>query len=272
MVKAGEIGGALDQVLDRLAQFAEKSQALRAKVTSALYYPATVVVLASVIVAVVLVFVIPRFQELWDQADADFPKLTAALVAVSYVVRRKCLLVITGLAALAVLYHQINRTRRGHYLMDALKLRIPGLGNLIQKAALARFARTFATLLDTGVPILQSLLIVKDTAGNEVLARAVLKIHSGIREGGSLSEPMMNHPVFPPLLVHMISVGEETGAVDEMLGKVADTYEREVDSIVNGLTSLLEPLLIVFLGVVIGLIVVALYLPIFEVSVLFRER
>jgi len=266
MIKAGEIGGALEQVLERLALFAEKSQALKSKVMSALYYPVIVMVIASIIVGIVLVYVVPRFQEFWDQAGAELPGPTQLLVSASMIIREKAPAVLLVILAIIILYRNINNTDRGKLALDSLKLKLPVFGSLLQKAAVARFARTFGTLLDTGVPILQSLVIVKDTSGNEVIARAMMDIHSSIREGETVSEPMRQHPVFPPLVVHMIAVGEETGAIDQMLVKVAEAYEREVDSTVEGLTSLLEPLLIVMLGVIIGFIVIALYLPLFKIG------
>jgi type IV pilus assembly protein PilC len=266
MIKAGEIGGALEQVLERLALFAEKSQALRSKVMSALYYPIIVIIIASIIVGIVLTFVVPRFQEFWDEAGAELPGPTQILVTASEIIRNKALAVVLFVAALGIFYRNINNTDRGKFILDTVKLRLPVFGTLIQKAAVARFARTFGTLLDTGVPILQSLVIVKDTSGNEVVARAMVDIHNSIREGETVSEPMRQHSVFPPLVVHMIAVGEETGAIDQMLVKVAEAYEREVDSTVEGLTSLLEPLLIVMLGIIIGFIVIALYLPLFNIG------
>jgi len=266
MIKAGEIGGALEQVLERLALFAEKSQALKSKVMSALYYPIIVMIIASCIVGIVLVYVVPRFQEFWDQAGAELPGPTQLLVNASNIIRQKAPAVFLVIVALFLLYRNINNTDRGKYILDSIKLKLPVFGSLLQKAAVARFARTFGTLLDTGVPILQSLVIVKDTSGNEVIARAMMDIHASIREGETVSEPMRQHPVFPPLVVHMIAVGEETGAIDQMLVKVAEAYEREVDSTVEGLTSLLEPLLIVMLGVIIGFIVIALYLPLFKIG------
>ncbi len=266
MVKAGEIGGALQEVLQRLAIFAEKSQALRSKVMSALYYPIVVVTIASIIVGIVLTFVIPRFQEFWDQAGAKLPRPTQILVDASEIITQRFLGVVLIFVCIVVFYINVNSTERGKLIIDTIKLKLPVFGGLIQKSCVARFARTFGTLLDTGVPILQSLIIVKDTSGNEVLSRAVADIYSSIREGETVSEPMQSHAVFPPLVVHMIAVGEETGAIDQMLNKVAEAYEIEVDNTVDGLTSLMEPLLIVMLGVIIGGIVIALYLPLFNIG------
>lgn len=270
MVKAGEIGGALEEVLKRLAIFAEKSRAIKSKVMSALYYPIVVMSLASVIVSVVLYWVIPRFQEFWDQAGKPLPALTQMLVNVSEIFRDKAFGVVLIASIAMITYSNVNGTRRGKMVIDRIKLGLPVFGTLIQKSSVARFARTLGTLLDAGVPILQSLVIVKDASGNEVVARAVGDISASVRDGETVSEPMRSHRVFPSLVPHMIAVGEETGAIDQMLNKVADAYEMEVDAAVDGLTSLMEPVLIVVLGVIIGTIVVALYGPLIGVIDLFE--
>ncbi len=266
MVKAGEIGGALEEILERLALYYEKSAALRGKVLSAMYYPVAVVVIATTLVTLILIFIVPRFEELYSGAGANLPNVTMILVHASNLVRHRALWVIAGILLLVLLIWQINRTTFGKHVLDQIKLKMPVFGGLVQKACVARFARTFSTLLDAGVPILQTLVIVKDTSGNEVLSRAMVDIHASIREGESIAEPMKKFPVFPPLVVHMIAVGEETGAIDQMLTKVAEAYEREVDNAVDGLTALIEPLLIVFLGILIGFIVIALYMPLFKIG------
>jgi type IV pilus assembly protein PilC len=266
MVKAGEIGGALEEILERLATYYEKAAALRSKVQSALYYPIAVIIISAGLVTVILLFIVPRFQELYEGAGAKLPGVTMILVNASYVIRYRAPYVLGGIVLLVLVLWQINKTNAGKHILDVIKLKLPVFGNLIQKASVARFARTFSTLLDAGVPILQALVIVKDTAGNEVVARAMVKVHASIREGDTISEPMKECPVFPPLVVHMIAVGEETGAIDKMLAKVAEAYEREVDSAVDGLTALIEPLLIVFLGILIGFIVIALYMPLFKIG------
>jgi len=266
MVKAGEIGGALEEILDRLAIYYEKSAALRGKVMSAMYYPVAVVVIATGLVSVILIFIVPRFQELYEGAGAKLPGVTQILVNASNLIRYRAPYVIGGLILFALILWQINKTSVGKLVLDSVKLKLPVFGKLVQKAAVARFARTFATLLDAGVPILQALVIVKDTSGNEVVARAMIDIHASIREGESIHEPMKKCPVFPPLVIHMIAVGEETGAIDQMLTKVAEAYEMEVDNAVDGLTALIEPLLIVFLGIIIGFITIALYMPLFKIG------
>lgn len=266
MIKAGEIGGALEQVLDRLALFQEKSQAVRSKVKGAMWYPLVVITIALSVVAVILIFVVPKFADMFSGLGGELPYLTQILVDFSdnlVIYWYIPLLVIVGII---VFFKLVGSTNSGRYMIDKALLRFPIFGTIIQKSAIARFARTFGTLLDTGVPILQTLLIVKDTSGNEVVSRAMIEIHSSIRDGDTVSEPMKSFPIFPPLVVHMIAVGEETGALDKMLIKVAEAYEREVDDAVEGLAKLIEPLLIVVLGGIIGFVVVALYLPIFTIS------
>ena len=264
MVRAGEIGGVLEEVLDRLATYYEKTAALRSKILSALYYPVTVLVISVALVTLILTFIVPRLQEIYEGMGVEFPAMTQALIDASMIVRHQTPYVLGGIVLLVFLIHQVGRTRSGRYGLDLLKLKIPGFGILIQKAAIARFARTFSTLLEAGVPILQSLWIVRETSANAQVAEAVVHIHTSIREGGTVAEAMKRHSIFPELLVHMIAVGEETGKIDPMLNKVAESYERQVDHAVDGLSSLLEPLMIVGLGVLIGFIVIALYLPILK--------
>lgn len=266
MVKAGEISGDLEAVLDRLALFLEKRAALRSKVQSAMYYPIFVTVLITVIVTGILIFIVPRFEEIYTSLGGQLPFMTQILVTASQIILKHSPFVILAFILLGILYWQINKTDKGKFVFDTIKLKLPVFGSIIQKAAIARFARTFGTLLNTGVPILQTLVIVKDTSGNEVVARAMVEIHQSIREGETISEPMRNFPIFPPLVCHMIAVGEETGAIDQMLVKVAEAYEREVDSAVDGLTALIEPILIIMLGVTVGFIVIALYMPIFKIG------
>lgn len=264
MVKAGEIGGTLEDILDRLATYFEKTSALRAKVFSALYYPVAVVIIATLLVSLILIFIVPRLQEVYEGMGAEFPALTQLLMDLSQLMRERAGWLIAGLILLGLLIREIHKTAPGKYCLDHLLLKTPVFGILIQKAAVARFCRTFGTLLQAGVPVLQSLVIVRDTSGNEILARATQDIHQAVREGGTLAEPMRKYPIFPDLAVNMLAVGEETGEMDKMLAKVADAYEMQVDRTVDGLTSLIEPILIVFLGVVIGFIVIALYMPILK--------
>ncbi len=266
MVKAGEIGGALEQVLDRLAMFQEKSQAVRSKVKGAMWYPAVVITIALGVVAIIMIFVVPKFADMFTGLGAELPYPTQVMINLSEGLVNYWYMPLIAIAGIIILLKLIARYEYGRYVLDRAKLKLPIFGAIVQKSAIARFARTFGTLLDTGVPILQTLLIVKDTSGNEVISRAMVDIHSSIRDGDTVSEPMKAFPIFPPLVVHMIAVGEETGALDQMLIKVAEAYEREVDDAVESLAKLIEPLLIVMLGGIIGGVVVALYLPIFNVS------
>ncbi|MBI1388522.1 MAG: type II secretion system F family protein [bacterium] len=266
MVKAGEIGGALEQVLDRLALFQEKSQAVRSKVKGAMWYPAVVISIALIVVAVILIWVVPNFAAMFEGLGGELPYLTQLLVDISDGLVIYWYYPLMFIIATIMFFKFMGSFSTGRYILDRVKLRLPIFGTIVQKSAIARFARTFGTLLDTGVPILQTLLIVKDTSGNEVISRAMIDIHASIRDGDTVSEPMKSFSIFPPLVVHMIAVGEETGALDKMLIKVAEAYEREVDDAVDGLAKLIEPLLIVMLGGIIGTVVVALYLPIFTIT------
>lgn len=266
MVRAGEVSGALETVLDRLAIFAEKSAAVASKVKGALFYPVVVVLVACTVVGIILVFVVPNFVSIFKELGAELPGMTQFLLTCSNIVTQKYYYLIIGVIGIFMIYKFLRKYEWGRFATDTAFLKMPVFGKLIQKSGVARFARTFSTLLDTGVPILQALTIVKDTSGNEVISRAVWEVHNSIREGETISEPLKKFPIFPPLVVHMVSVGEETGAIDSMLLKVAEAYEREVDDMVDGLSKLIEPILIVFLGGIIGFIVIALYLPIFTVG------
>ena len=263
MVRAGEIGGVLESVLNKIAEFLEKRQALKSKVRSAMMYPIVVMVMASLIVAFILIKIIPRFTAIFTQMGAKLPAPTMMLVHASNILIHHGIWVVVGIVLLIVIYKKINGTRNGKLLFDKIKMKFPAIGDLIVKIAISRFADTLATLINSGVPILQSLDIVRDTSGNEVISRAMEKVYTSVKDGETIHEPLREAKVFPPLVIHMVAVGEETGAIDHMLTKVAEAYEREVNDTVNALTSILEPLLIVFLGVIIGVIVVALYLPYF---------
>lgn len=265
MVRAGEIGGVLETVLNKIAEFLEKNQALKGKIKSAMMYPVVVAVLAALIVGFILIFILPKFTDIFAQLGAELPWLTQQLVHASDILVNRSYLVIIGMVLIWVVYHQINKTKNGKYALDRLKLKIIVFGPLLRKVAITRFAGTLATLIHSGVPILQALDIVRDTSGNEVVARAMEQVYHSVKEGDTIHEPLARSGVFPPLVYHMVAVGEETGAIDQMLIKVAEAYEREVDDTVNALTSILEPILIVFLGVIVGVIVVALYLPLFSI-------
>ncbi len=265
MVRAGEIGGVLEQVLNKIAYFLEKRQALKGKVKSAMMYPIVVSGLAIIIVVFILWKIMPRFVAIFEQLGAELPGLTRMLVNASDILLHKTHYVIIAVVALVIVYKKINGTREGKHFFDQMWMKLPVFGTLVKKVAIARFAGTLSTLITSGVPILQALDIVRDTSGNEVIARAMDKVYQSVKDGETIHEPLGECKVFPPLVVHMVAVGEETGAIDQMLTKVAEAYEREVDDTVSALTSILEPILIVFLGVIVGTIVVALYLPLFSI-------
>lgn len=264
MVRAGEIGGVLEVVLNKVATFLEKRQMIISKVKSAMMYPVVVMVLAGGIVAFILIKIIPKFAAIFTELGAELPLPTQILVTASHILTDQALWVIAGIIVFVVTIKKINQTRTGKYAFDRIKLKLPVFGTLFQKAAITRFAGTLATLITAGVPILQALDIVRDSSGNEVVSRAMEKVYQSVKDGETIHEPLSHCKVFPPLVYHMIAVGEETGAIDQMLEKVAEAYEREVQDMVDGLTALLEPLLIVFLGVLVGGIVIALYLPLFD--------
>lgn len=265
MVRAGEIGGVLESVLRRIADFLEKREALKGKVKSAMMYPLVVSLLAVGIVTFILVTIIPKFEDIFKELGADLPLPTQILVDMSKLLMTKSPLVVACVIVFIVIIRQINKTSGGKHFFDRLILKLPVFGDLFKKIAITRFAGTLSTLINAGVPILQALDIVRDSSGNEVVARAMTKVYNSVKDGETIHEPLAECPVFPPLVVHMVAVGEETGAIDLMLLKVAEAYEREVDDTVNALTSILEPILIVFLGAIVGGIVICLYLPMFQI-------
>lgn len=267
MVKAGEIGGILDVVLNRLAEFMEKAQKIRNKVKSAMIYPVVVMIMAMGILTFLMIFIIPRFEEIFEDMmeGGELPALTQVVINTSRGFVQYWYLVLGAIGALTVVYILGNRTPKGRYFFDAIKLKLPLFGDLLSKTAIARFSRTLGTLMDSGVPVLQALNIVRDTASNEVLARAVHSVHDSVKEGENMAPPIESSGIFPPIVVSMVEVGEETGALPDMLTRVADTYEDEVDNAVAGITSVIEPILIVFLALVVGTIVIALFLPLIEI-------
>ena len=268
MVRAGEIGGVLEAVLNKIAEFLESRQVLIGKVRSAMMYPIVVMLVAGTLVTFILTTIMPKFDEIYAQLGAELPGLTQTLIDISRVLTdpKKVPFVIAGVILLIIAIVRLNKTKSGRYAFDVLKLKMPVFGELIRKLAITRFADTFATLITSGVPILQALDIVRDTSGNEVISRAMEKVYASVKEGDTVHEPLRECKVFPPLVIHMVAVGEETGAIDQMLQKVAEAYQREVDNTVDALTSIIEPLLIVMLGAIIGVIVVALYLPLFNIA------
>jgi type IV pilus assembly protein PilC len=261
MIKAGEVGGVLEVVLERLADFSEKSQRLTARIRSALAYPAFVVLIALSVLVFLITFIVPRFMEIFTEVGTSLPTLTVLLLNLSSFLKNNWYVGIGVIAILALIYKLLYRSQKTRIFVDSFKLKLPVIGPLVCKISVARFSRTLGTLISSGVPILQALDITRDTAGNEVIAKAVHRVHDSIREGESIAEPLEASGVFPLMVVNMIDVGEETGSLDSMLIKVADTYDEEVDTTIGALTSLLEPLLIVMMGIIIGFIVVAMFLP-----------
>jgi len=257
MVRAGEVGGFLDQVLLKVAETLEKEVELRGKVKSAMTYP--------VVVFAMVVFIVPMFKNLYGQLGGTLPLPTRVLVGISDVVKRWFLLVLVGIGLATFGFKRWVTTPSGRYRLDAFKLRAPIFGPLFHKTALSRFSRTLATLLRSGVPILQALEIVSETVNNGVISKAVKDVQDSVREGESLAGPLQRHAVFPPMVVQMMAVGEETGALDTMLSKVADFYDQEVQAAVDALTSLIEPVLIAVMGAAVGGMVIALYLPMFQI-------
>ncbi len=267
MVKAGEVGGVLDVVLNRLAEFMEKAQRIKNKVTSAMVYPIVVMFMAVGILVFLMLVIIPKFEEIFADllGDTGLPVLTAMVINASRLMASHFIYIFAIVAGIVVAVKAMTKTRWGSFAMDMVKLRVPIFGTLVRKTAVARFTRTLGTLMTSGVPVLQALTIVRDTAGNEVIARAVNQIHDSVKEGENMAPPIEASGVFPPMVVSMVEVGEETGELPEMLMKIADNYDDEVDNTVAGMTSIIEPLLIVFLAVIVGLIVVALFLPLISI-------
>jgi len=266
MVRSGETGGVLDEVLNRVADHFEREQMIKGRIKSAMTYPAAMGGLVFIVLAAMMIFVVPTFQNMFKTMGGDLPLPTQILVNISEGVRSwPGLVFLVVVIGGTLLFRWWTNTDEGRYTWDSIKLRMPVFGKLIRKMALSRFTRTFGTLVAAGVPILAALDIVGTTSGNEVIARAVKKVRSAIKEGETIAKPLAENPVFPAMVVQMISVGEETGALDAMLSKVAEFYDEEVTAGVDGLTSLIEPLMMATLGVVVGGIVIALYMPMFEV-------
>ncbi len=266
MARAGETSGMLDETLDRLATYLEKSAALTRKIRSSMVYPTVVVSMATLITAVLLIKVVPTFKGIFEILGGQLPVPTQILIAVSEILRRYFLGVMVFLAAAGFLFKKYIDTPAGRYFFDSVKLKAPVLGELFRKVAIAKFARTFSTLTKSGVPILSSLEIVGKTAGNKILEEAVLSCSKAVCDGESISRPLSKSGVFPPMVCRMISVGEQTGQLEKMLSKIADFYDEQVDAAASALTSMIEPLIIAFLGIVIGGIVIALFLPIFQLT------
>jgi type IV pilus assembly protein PilC len=264
MVAAGEAGGILDTILLRLAVFLEKADALKRKIKGAMIYPGVILCVAVGAVAVLLIFVIPTFQEMFTQAGVQLPAPTQFVIFLSEQLQARWYVGIGAIIATGFFLQRYYKTSQGQLVLDRLLLNIPILGTMQRKAAIARFTRTLGTLVSSGVSILDGLEITARTAGNRVLHDAIMESRSSIAGGDTISEPLKRSGVFPPMVVQMINVGEQTGGLDEMLSKIADFYDEEVDAAVEALLSAMEPVMIVFLGVVVGGMIVAMYLPIFD--------
>lgn len=267
MVKAGELGGVLELVLNRLAEFQEKAQKIKNKVVSAMFYPVIVLFIAIAIMAFLLVFIVPKFEQIFHDMlnGKPLPGLTQFVIDVSNTLKNHIFIVLIGVVVVVVAYKLFASTQKGRDIIDKVKLNAPLFGDLIRKSSISRFTRTLGTLVTSGVPILQALNITRDTAGNAVLSEAIGKVHDAVKEGESIVQPLEASGVFPPMVISMIDVGEETGQLPEMLLKIAEVYDDEVDNAVSGLTSLLEPIMIVFLAVIVGTIVIALFMPLITI-------
>lgn len=266
MINAGEVGGVLDVVMNRLALYMESSERLQKKVKSALVYPVTVSVIALVIVSALMLFIVPTFANMFASFGGKLPGLTQALLNASNFMKKYFVLVFSFFGVLGVIIVRLKKTERGRKVIDKFVLKMPVFGILLRKVAVAKFTRTLGTLVSSGVPIVEALSITAKTSGNTVVETAVSNARDSIQRGANIASPLKNSGVFPSMVTQMISVGEETGALDQMLTKIADFYDEEVNTAVDGLTSLIEPLLMVFLGTVIGVVVVALFLPIIKMS------
>ena len=261
MVKAGELGGVLEVVLKRLAEFSEKAQKIKGKVKAALFYPVAVLIVAVGIMILLMTFVVPKFKDVFAGMNITMPGFTLFVLAVSDIIKNNILGTMGGVAVAVVLFLLFIKTKFGRHIWDKFKLIMPDLGPVISKVAISRFTRTLGTLVSSGVPILQALTIVKETAGNVIIANAVNQVHESVKEGETITAPLEASRVLPPMVVSMVDVGEQTGALPEMLLRIADNYDEEVDNAVSAMTSLLEPIMIIFLAVLVGSIVIAMFLP-----------
>jgi type IV pilus assembly protein PilC len=272
MVRAGELGGVLDIILQRLADFMEKSQALKRKIIGAMIYPAAVITFAILIVTGIMVWVVPSFEKIFSEMGKDMPGMTQNLMNISRWMKEiGWMFVLLLPVGVWLLMKLIRLSPTGRYVIDRVKLMIPVVGRVVAKTGVERFCRTLGTLLSAGVPILEALSITRDTAGNEVFSRALRKVREGIREGESFAEPLRQAKIVEPMVVNMIDVGEETGDLDKMLQKVADTYAEEVSVLVGSLISLLEPVMVIMLGSIVGYIVVSLFLPMIHMLRVMQE-
>jgi type IV pilus assembly protein PilC len=266
MVKAGEAGGVLDDILARLAEYREKAQRLQQKIIGALVYPAAVITIAALILTFIMIFIIPKFKQMFEEMNlGSLPAMTELLLAIATAIKDWWFLLIFIPVLFVIAFKLVVRVPAGRMLVDRFKLRVPVFGIIISKSSISRFCRTLGTLVQSGVPILDALAIIKNATGNMVVAAAVETVHNSIKEGDTIAEPLRHSGVFDDMVVNMIQVGEETGELDKMLIKVADTYDAEVDTLVGALMSLLEPILIVGMGLTVGFIVISLFLPLISI-------
>lgn len=266
MVKAGELGGVLEVVLNRLAEFQEKAQKIKGKVVAAMFYPVAVLVVAVVIMGVLVVIVIPKFKEVFAGLGEGrpLPAFTQLVMSISDMVRNHIVMTSISVAAVVIVFMLFIKTKFGERIWHKVLLKMPVLGPVISKVAISRFTRTLGTLVSSGVPILQALTIVRETSGNVIIANAVTAVHESVKEGETITAPLEASGVFPPMVISMVDVGEQTGALPEMMMKIADNFDDEVDNAVAAMTSLLEPIMIIFLAVIVGSIVIAMFLPLID--------
>jgi type IV pilus assembly protein PilC len=268
MVKAGELGGVLELVLNRLAEYQEKAQKLKNKVVAAMVYPLIVMFIAVAIMIFLMTVIVPKFEKIFEDmlgSKDKLPDLTKFVINFSRTIQDNFILLIIGTVGAVVLWRVMAATKGGRIFIDSMKLKLPVFGDVQRKTAISRFTRTLGTLVTSGVPILQALNITRETAGNVIISNAITKVHDAVKEGESMIAPLEGSKVFPPMVISMVDVGEETGQLPEMLLKVADVYEDEVDNAVSAMTSMLEPLMIVILAVVVGTIVMALFMPLIQI-------
>ena len=266
MVKAGELGGVLEVVLNRLSEFQEKAQKIKGKVVAAMFYPVAVLIVAVAIMAVLVIIVIPKFKEVFAGLGEGrpLPGFTQFVLNISDTVRNHMVMTVIVIAAVVIAFMMFIKTKFGRHAWDKFLLKMPVLGPVISKVAISRFTRTLGTLVSSGVPILQALMIVRETSGNVIVANAVTAVHESVKEGETITAPLEASGVFPPMVISMVDVGEQTGALPEMMMKIADNFDDEVDNAVAAMTSLLEPIMIIFLAVIVGSIVIAMFLPLID--------
>ena len=264
MVKAGELGGVLEVVLKRLAEFSEKAQKIKGKVKAALFYPIAVLIVAVGIMILLMCFVVPKFKDVFSGMGFKLPSFTLFVMGVSDIIKNNILATMGVVALCVIAFLLFIKTKFGRHCWDKFQLHMPAFGPVISKVAISRFTRTLGTLVSSGVPILQALTIVRETAGNVIIANAVNSVHESVKEGETITAPLEASGVFPPMVISMVDVGEQTGALPEMMMRIADDYDEQVDNAVSAMTSLLEPIMIVFLAVIVGSIVIAMFLPLIQ--------